>query len=62
MALYSFKAVNSQGETEEGIKNALDQQTVLAELQSQGFIPINIELAKDKTFLGIKLGSSAVSL
>ncbi len=62
MALYSYKAVNSQGETEEGIKNATDQQMILAELQSQGFIPISIELAKDKTFLGFKLGSQVVSL
>lgn len=62
MALYSYKAVNSLGETEEGIKNALDQQTLLNELQGQGFIPIRIELAQDKTFLGIKLGSSAVRL
>jgi general secretion pathway protein F len=62
MALYAYKAVNSLGETEEGIKNALDQQTLLSELQDQGFIPIRIELAQDKTFLGIKLGSSAVSL
>ncbi len=62
MALYSYKAVNSLGETEEGIKNAPDQQTLLNELQDQGFIPIRVELAQDKTFLGIKLGRSTVSL
>ncbi len=62
MALYSYKAVNSLGETEEGIKNAPDQQTLLNDLQDQGFIPIRVELAQDKTFLGIKLGRSTVSL
>ncbi len=62
MPLYSYKAVNNQGETEEGVKNAVDQQTLLAELQAQGFIPIRIEIARDKTFLGIKLGGGSVRL
>ena len=62
MALYSYKAVNNLGETEEGVKNAPDQQSLLTELQGQGFIPIKIELATDKTFLGISLGGGAVSL
>jgi len=62
MALYSYKAVNNLGETEEGVKNAPDQQSLLTELQGQGFIPIKIELATDKTFLGISLGGGGVSL
>ncbi|MFW5444086.1 MAG: type II secretion system F family protein [Methylococcaceae bacterium] len=62
MPLYSYKAVNSQGETEDGVRNAVDQQALLVELQSQGFIPIRVEPAKDKTFLGFKLGKSAVRL
>jgi len=62
MALYSYKAVNSQGETEEGVKNGLDQQSVLAELQDQGFVPIRIELANEKTFLGMKMGAGGVRL
>lgn len=62
MPLYSYKAVNSQGETVEGVKNAVDQQAVLAELQGQGFIPIRIEAARNKTFLGIKLGGTALRL
>ena len=62
MTLFSYKAVNSQGETEDGIKNALDQQAVIKELQDQGFVPIRIELAKNKTFLGISLGGNAVRL
>jgi len=62
MALYAYKAINSQGETEEGVKNAQDQQSVLIELQAQGFIPIRIEEAKDKSFLGLKIGSGGVRL
>ena len=34
----------------------------MLELQKQGLIPIRIELAKDKTFLGIRLKSAAVRL
>ena len=62
MPTYSYKVVNSLGETEEGIKNAVDQQALLSELQGQGFIPISIESASDKSFLGIKIGKSTVQL
>lgn len=62
MPLYAYKAVNAQGETTEGIKNAVDQQAMLTELQGLGFIPIRVELARDKSFLGIKFGSVGVRL
>ncbi|NOR69835.1 MAG: type II secretion system F family protein [Methylomarinum sp.] len=62
MPLYSYKAINSQGETEEGIKNAADQQALLAELQAQGFMPIRIENASERTFLGIKIAGSVIRL
>jgi general secretion pathway protein F len=62
MPLFSYKAVNTLGETEEGVKNAVDQQALLTELQSQGFIPIRIEATKDKTFLGFKFSSNKVHL
>ncbi len=62
MALFSYKAVNSRGETEEGISNAVDEQAVLLELQAQGFIPVKIETSKPKTFLGIPMGNMGVRL
>jgi len=62
MPLYSYKVINTQGETEEGIKNAVNQQTLLAEFQAQGFIPIHIEIAREKTFLGFRAGTSSVRL
>lgn len=62
MPLYSYKAVNSLGDMEEGIKNARDQQALLAELQGQGFIPIRVDPARDRTFLGIKIGNAAMRL
>lgn len=62
MPLFSFKAVNGQGDIEEGIRNASDQQALLIELQSEGFIPIKIENARDKSFLGIRLKTASLSL
>lgn len=62
MPLFSYKVVNNQGLTEEGVRDAKDEQTLLLELQNQGLIPIRIEPAKDKTFLGIRLKSAAVRL
>ncbi|MCQ8118284.1 type II secretion system F family protein [Methylomonas rosea] len=62
MPLYSYKAVNNQGIAEEGVRNAANEQALLLELQNQGLIPIRIELAKDKTFLGFKLKSATVKL
>jgi len=62
MPLFSYKVVNNQGLTEEGVRDAKDEPTLLLELQNQGLIPIRIEPAKDKTFLGIRLKSAAVRL
>lgn len=62
MPMYSYKVINSQGETEEGGKSASDQQALILDLQKQGFIPVKIELASEKSFLGFKLKSAVVRL
>ncbi len=62
MPLFAYKVVNNQGLTEEGVRDAVDEQALLAELQGQGLIPIRIELARDKTFLGFKLKSATLRL
>jgi general secretion pathway protein F len=62
MPLFSYKVVNNQGVTEESVRDASDEQALLLELQKQGLIPIRIELAKDKTFLGFRLKSSSMRL
>lgn len=62
MPLFSYKVVNNQGVTEEGVRDAKDEQTLLLELQNQGLIPIRIELARDKTFLGFRLKSASLRL
>jgi general secretion pathway protein F len=62
MPLFSYKVVNNQGLTEEGVREAVDEHALLLELQNQGLIPIRIEVAKDKAFLGFKLKSSSLRL
>jgi general secretion pathway protein F len=62
MPLFSYKVVNNQGVTEEGVRDAKDEQALLLELQTQGLIPIRIQAAKDKTFLGIRLKSAGLKL
>jgi general secretion pathway protein F len=62
MPLFSYKVVNNQGLTEEGTREAVDEQALLLELQNQGLIPIRIEIAKDKAFLGFKLKSASLRL
>ncbi len=62
MALFSFKAVNSQGVVEEGVRDGIDQAAVLKELQAQGLIPIRVSAAREKGFLGLSLKPSALHL
>ncbi|MDD2739499.1 MAG: type II secretion system F family protein [Methylomonas lenta] len=62
MPLFSYKVVNNQGLTEEGTREAVDEQALLLELQNQGLIPIRVEIAKDKAFLGFKLKSASLRL
>ena len=62
MALFSYKIVNNQGSIEEGVINSSSKQTLLLEFQAKGVIPIKIEAAGNKTFLGISLGDGSVSL
>lgn len=62
MPLFSYRAINKQGLADEGVRDAVDEQSLLLELQKQGLIPLSIGLAKDKTFLGFKLKSATVRL
>ena len=52
MPLFSFKAVNSQGETEEGLREAIDEQLLITQLQSEGYIPIHVKLANSRSSIG----------
>ncbi len=54
--LFAYKAVNSLGETEEGTRDAVDEQQLIAALQGEGYIPIRVVPASAKSFLGLRLG------
>ncbi len=54
--LFAYKAVNSLGETEEGVRDAVDEQQLIAALQAEGYIPIRVVPASAKSFLGLRLG------
>jgi general secretion pathway protein F len=54
--LFAYKAVNSLGETEEGVRDAVDEQQLIATLQTEGYIPIRVVPAGAKSFMGLKLG------
>ena len=57
MPLFTYKAVNSLGETEEGIRDAVDEQLLIAALQSEGYIPIRVAPANSRSFLGLGLSA-----
>ncbi len=52
MPLFSYKVINSVGETEEGIREALDDKALISAFQSEGYIPIKVALANSGSFLG----------
>ncbi|MGZ8162160.1 MAG: type II secretion system F family protein [Methylobacter sp.] len=62
MPLYTYKVVNSLGETEEGMRDAVDEKLLIAALQSEGYIPIRIAPAGAKAFLGLRLGTKKSKL
>jgi general secretion pathway protein F len=62
MALYAYKAVNNNGEVEEGLREVADEGALIAELQTEGFIPLHVSLSKGRTFLGLRLGAKQLRL
>lgn len=56
MALFTYKAVNSLGETEEGIRDAGDEQLLIKALQSEGYIPIRVAPAGSRSIFGLGFG------
>ncbi len=62
MPLYSYKAVNTQGEIEQGQSHASNQQAMLEQLQQKGWIPLEIYKQGEKKFLGIRISDSAIKL
>ncbi|MEI7868636.1 MAG: type II secretion system F family protein [Candidatus Methylumidiphilus sp.] len=57
MPLYFYKAVNRDGETEEGERQATDETALLLALQHDGLLPIKIALASTKPFAWLRFGA-----
>lgn len=62
MSLFTYKAINSLGETEEGVRDAADEASLINVLQSEGYIPIKVGPASARSFLGWGLGSKKSKL
>ncbi len=62
MPLFTYKAINNLGETEEGIKDAINEQQVITALQSEGYIPIRVAPANSRSFFSLGLGSKRSKL
>jgi general secretion pathway protein F len=62
MSLYTYKAINNLGETEEGVRDAVDEQALITSLQSEGLIPIRVTAANSRSFLGLGFGSKQSKL
>ena len=61
MPLFSYKVINSVGETEEGIREAIDDKALISALQSEGYIPIKVTPANSGSFLGFGSKKSKLS-
>jgi general secretion pathway protein F len=62
MSLFTYKAINNLGETEEGVRDAPDEQFLIGALQAEGYIPIRVAPASAKSFLGLRLGAKQSKL
>jgi len=57
MTLFSYKAINALGETEEGLREATDEIQLIALLQADNYIPIKVSTASSRSFLGFGLSA-----
>jgi general secretion pathway protein F len=62
MPLYFYKVVNQQGKIEQGIRETVNENKLLLELQGQGLIPIKISISKPTSLLGFRVGVSKPKL
>jgi general secretion pathway protein F len=62
MPLFTYKAINALGETEEGLRDAPDEAQLISALQADNYIPIKISAANSGSFLGFGGGAKAKKL
>ncbi|GAB6140490.1 type II secretion system inner membrane protein GspF [Methylosoma difficile] len=53
MTLFAYKAINTLGETEDGVRDAADEKQLVAALQAEGYMPIKVSPASPRSFLGL---------
>ena len=56
MALFTYKAINQLGETEEGTRDVADEQALITALQSEGLIPVHVAAGSNRSFFSMGFG------
>jgi general secretion pathway protein F len=56
MALFTYKAINQLGETEEGTREVADEQVLITALQAEGLIPLHVTAGSNRSFFSLGFG------
>ena len=56
MTLFTYKAINQLGETEEGTRDVADEQALITALQSEGLIPVHVAAGNNRSFFSMGFG------
>ena len=62
MATYLFKAIENTGNTIEGSRDAENEQSLVRQLQAEGYIPISVVLESSKPFHWLNFGKKGAGL
>jgi general secretion pathway protein F len=62
MQLFFYKAVNTLGVIEEGMRQAVDEHSLVLALQSEGYLPIRVTATNARSFLGLSLSRKRAQL
>jgi len=56
MALFTYKAINQLGETEEGTREVADEKVLITALQAEGLIPLHVTAGSNRSFFSLGFG------
>jgi general secretion pathway protein F len=57
MPLFSYKAINNLGALEEGVREAVDEPSLISALQSEGYIPVRVTTAGVRSSLTLSMAA-----
>ncbi len=60
--LFAYKAVNSLGETEEGVRDAVDEQQLIADFAGGRLYPYSCSAGQRQIVSGLKAGHKTVQI